>query len=77
MDFEDIAEPSRPIYPLGVASKKVVWIKAAEDDPTYIQPRVHAGPDIDAMDVDAAADLEFATDGRPYREWWGKSTPVL
>jgi hypothetical protein len=76
MDFEDIAEPSRPIYPYGMASKGVVWIKVTDDDPAYVQPRTPAaGPD--AMDVDVGADLEFATEGRPYREWWGESSYVL
>jgi hypothetical protein len=78
MDFEDIAEPSRPIYPHGIPSKGVIWIKATDDDPAYIQPRAPAaGPDADAMDVDASADLEFAAEGRPYREWWGESSYVF
>lgn len=73
MDIEPIAEPLRPVYPRGMASKNILWVKATKSDSNSNPIRKRSGVDPEIMDVDADVALELATDDRSYHEWWGES----
>jgi hypothetical protein len=85
MDLEPIGEPQRPFYPGGLGTNNVVWIKAVAGDvlPDAVrtEPSLDSesssdpelSPDPDLIDVVSDVGIELATDGRPYRQWWGET----
>ncbi|KAK4149529.1 hypothetical protein C8A00DRAFT_46879 [Chaetomidium leptoderma] len=87
-DDEPITSPKRPIYPRGVATKAVVWVSAIdndalsaaapiEDDVLSAAVSSEADSESDIMDVVPDNGLEFATEGRPYREWWNSAGKLV
>ncbi|GAB1315463.1 hypothetical protein MFIFM68171_05673 [Madurella fahalii] len=88
-DFEEIAEPLRPIYPSGLTSY-IVWVKATKDgappsskdavssvadDVSHAQAPASAVPGIGAVASDVG--MEMATADRRYGEWWDSNGKMV
>ncbi|KXX74455.1 Transcription factor SFP1 [Madurella mycetomatis] len=89
-DFEEIAEPLRPTYPIA-NSKHIVWVKVgkdiellsskddaypvADDGVTQASARVDTIPDVKAVGSDVGIDMASAD--RRYGEWWDSNGKLV